>query len=92
MFVLKNSKDISKAEIDLAISSLLFQIIENKKPYTWYKTEELFINSYNGRLSYDYSGEVREMTCADLIKIENELGKSEVARFIHKSKLDELLS
>ncbi|SHH31777.1 hypothetical protein [Tepidibacter thalassicus] len=92
MFIMKNNCQIERKEIYLVISKLLIEVIETNKPYIWYKTEEPFINKYNGRISYDYSGEVREMTYTDIIKMKNELGKSEIAQILYFSKLDELLS
>jgi CRISPR/Cas system CMR-associated protein Cmr1 (group 7 of RAMP superfamily) len=83
---------MTKEEIYLVISNLLFRVIADNKPYTWYRTEEPFFNIYNGRTSYDYSGEVREMLQEDLIKIEKETGDSEKAHFCYTSELDELLS
>jgi hypothetical protein len=31
-------------------------------PHKWVYTVEPFMNRYNGRISYDYSGEVKKMT------------------------------
>ncbi|WP_255257306.1 hypothetical protein [Bacillus sp. AFS014408] len=48
-------------------------VIEEKVSFKWEATKEPFINPYNGRVSYDYSGEVKKMTKEDLEEIEKTL-------------------
>jgi hypothetical protein len=49
--------------------------------------EEPFENIYNGRISYDYSGEVQKMSVIDLKRLSNDYEPN----FIYVSKLDMLL-
>lgn len=91
-FKSKNNSLIHEIEIYTLISNLLHNVIEENEPHIWYKTEEPFISSYTGKLSYDYSGEVRKMTLEELIDLKENLGLSEYAQVCCESNLDELLS
>lgn len=77
-------------EIDLLLSHIIMDVIEEHVAFKWEATKEPFINPYNGRVSYDYSGGVRKMTKEDLKEIEKTLGEND-ASMIFESKLDELL-
>lgn len=57
---------ITIREIELIISNLLIQVIENNTPHKWVAAEEPFYNVYKDKISYDYSGEVKKMIKEDL--------------------------
>jgi hypothetical protein len=78
-------------EIKLLISNMLIEVIETYIPHKWVDTVEPFMNRYNGRISCDYSGEVKEMTQEEFKEILLTLGKSEMPLF-YLPLLDELLS
>jgi hypothetical protein len=78
-------------EIKLLISNMLIEVIETYIPHKWVDTVEPFMNRYNGRISYDYSGEVKEMTQEEFKEILLTLRKSEMPLF-YLPLLDKLLS
>jgi len=45
----------------------------------WIAEEEPFINQYNAKISYDYSGKVEKMTYSDLKEMVKNLGKNPVS-------------
>jgi hypothetical protein len=49
-------------EIKLLISNMLIEVIGTYIPHKWVYTVEPFMNRYNSRISYDYSGEVKKIT------------------------------
>lgn len=77
-------------DIDLLLSHMVMSVIEEHVAFKWEATEEPFMNHYSGRVSYDYSGEVKKMTKEDLKEIEKTLGENDVS-VCFESKLDELL-
>ncbi|WP_291583949.1 hypothetical protein [Clostridium sp. UBA6640] len=76
------------SEINLIISNFIFRIIEENVPYIWISEEEPFINQYNGKISYDYSGKVEKMVANDL----KEIVKNSPASMFYSSELESLLS
>jgi hypothetical protein len=85
------SKSNSLNELKLIISKFLFEIIEENTPYVSIPEEEPFINKYNGKISYDYSGKVEKMELHNLKEIVKSLGKNPVS-ICYSSKLEEMLS
>jgi hypothetical protein len=71
MLELKNGANITESEIGLIISNFLVKIIEENIPHKWIAMEEPFANIYNGRISYDYSGEVQKTSVIDLKRLSN---------------------
>ncbi|MGG3518882.1 hypothetical protein ABES33_02525 [Bacillus pseudomycoides] len=81
---------MGEKEIDLLLSHMIMDVIDEHVAFKWEPIKEPFINSYTGRVSYDYSGEVKKMTKEDLKEIEKTLGENNVS-VNFDSKLDELL-
>ena len=88
MFTIKTDESIDVREINLVISKIIMEIIEKNIPHKLIATEEPFENTYNGRISYDYSGEVRKMTSSDLKSIIKDYNPNDSMTF---SRLDYLL-
>lgn len=86
IFTLKNGENITEKEIGLIISNFLIEIIEKNIPHKWVGKEEPFHNIYNGRISYDYSGEVVKMSIIDFKNILTDYSPN----FIYVSELDML--
>lgn len=63
--------------IKLEISNMIINIIEKNIPHKWLPTTEPFINKYNGRISYDKSGEVCKISETDLKKIIKEIERKQ---------------
>lgn len=57
------------SEVQLEVSNMLINIIEENNPHKWQPDCKPFVNRYNGKISYDKSGEVCRMNKADLKKI-----------------------
>lgn len=89
-FVSKTGGIISYQEIKLVISNLLNNIIEENIPFTLVESEEPFYNVYKDKISYDYSGEVIEMTKEDLDDLVQSIDKEDLE--IYTSPLDKLIS
>ncbi|WP_242141969.1 MULTISPECIES: hypothetical protein [unclassified Bacillus cereus group] len=81
---------VGEKEISLILSHMIMNVIEQHVAFKWEPTKEPFISPYTGRVSYDYSGEVKKMTKEDLMEIEKTLGENNVSS-CYGSKLDELL-
>ncbi|MED4923779.1 hypothetical protein P9743_06010 [Anoxybacillus geothermalis] len=73
------------------IARMLMEVIQTHIPHQWIYTVEPFINPYNGKISYDYSGEVRKMKKEEFAELVRSLGRSKGSRF-YCSPLDELLN
>lgn len=71
MILTKRGEKISISNIELMISKFIFYVIDENIPHIWFATEEPFLNQYNGNISYDYSGNVKIMTEADLKDIKD---------------------
>ena len=85
----KGDERLNKKEIEQVISGLLMEIIEQYPPFQWVLTIEAFDHPYKvGKISYDYSGEVKPMTREEFEEIVSNLGEKEW----YSSKLEELLS
>ncbi|MCT4585708.1 MAG: hypothetical protein N4A54_12350 [Peptostreptococcaceae bacterium] len=67
MYILKDGTYLSKQDIDLIISNFIIKTINNNEPYVCFMIEEPFANSYNGKITYDYSGDIRKMTYEDIV-------------------------
>lgn len=67
MYILKDGTYLSKEDINLIISNFIIKTINNNEPYVCFTVEEPFCNSYSGKISYDYSGDVRKMTYEDMV-------------------------
>ncbi|AMQ22519.1 hypothetical protein A0V43_04160 [Geobacillus sp. JS12] len=67
------------------------EVIQTHIPHQWIYNAEPFINPYNGKISYDYSGEVRKMKKEEFAELVRSLGRSKGSRF-YCSPLDELLN
>ncbi|CAI8733906.1 MULTISPECIES: hypothetical protein [Bacillus] len=76
--------------IDLLLSHMIMDAIDEHVAFKWEPIKEPCINSYTGRVSYDYSGEAKKMTKEDLKEIEKTLGGNNVS-VNFDSKLAELL-
>lgn len=84
-----NRKELDKKEISEIISGLLMEIIEQHSPFHWILTIEEFVHPYKaGKISRDYSGDVKPMTKKEFKEIISDLGE----KHWHSSKLEELLS
>lgn len=88
--MLQNGEKLEYEYINLEISNMIINIFEKNIPYKWLPTTEPFINKYNGRLSYDKSGEVCRMREEDLKEIIKEIERKPLAVY-YSSKLQELL-
>lgn len=78
------------SEVQLEISNMLINIIEKNNPYKWMPNCKPFVNRYNGKISYDNSGEVCRMNKADLKKIIEKIEKKQV-NACYCSRLEALL-
>lgn len=88
MYKAKTGKNISVKDINLVISGIIVEVIEENIPHKWIALEEPFENIYNGRISYDHSGVVQRMSVDDLKTLVNNYDPN----FIYSSELDSLLS
>jgi len=90
MFKTKSNYNLSLQEFNTILSKFLMETIEENSPHKWIYDEEPFINQYNGKLSYDYSGKVEPLSVLELKEFIDSLGNGEDSD-IYESCLDELL-
>ncbi|WXR61392.1 hypothetical protein WG909_13970 [Peptostreptococcaceae bacterium AGR-M142] len=67
MYILKDGTYLNKEDINLIISNFIIKTINDNEPYVCFIVEEPFANSYSGKISYDYSGDIRKMTYEDIV-------------------------
>lgn len=89
-FTLKTGKTITPEEIEIILSRLLCEVIEENVPHLWVESEEPFTNPYTGRVSYDYSGKVQKATLRQIEVVLKGL-KISFRESFYLSPLDELL-
>ncbi|MRX73955.1 hypothetical protein GJU40_17635 [Bacillus lacus] len=82
--------EIGANKIKSIIPSIITEVIENNTPYIWISTEEKFVNLY-GKLSSDFSGEVRRMSIQEYKHIINDL-KVNGKKDWEESEVTQLLS
>lgn len=89
-FTLKTGNPITPEKIELIISRLLCEVIEENVPHLWVSGEEPIVNAYSGRVSYDYGRKVQKATYRQLEIILKGLRISFSDGF-YLSPIDELL-
>ena len=86
MFKTKDGKIVNVSE---KVESIVREVLATTKIYVWEYSEEPYQNPYNGRISYDRSGEVREATAYDINII---LEEAQEPEGWHDSAFQQLLS
>lgn len=75
---LQEYKIQENCKVQLEISNMIINIIEQNSPYRWLPDCKPFVNRYNGKISYDKSGEVYRMSREDLKKIIVKIERSQL--------------
>ncbi len=76
-FINKDGNIMTEYQIEKIIRELTIKIITDYVPHKWVLTEDPFQNQYNGRTSYDYSGEVEKMTKQNIEQLYKEVSSLE---------------